>query len=321
MRGRIKFWDETLHLFEGRSYFISDSMLVRLEHLYEYFIYNFLIIYKSFLQLFLKFHFYHCYRTFCLSLSPLIIVKSFPDLATRPSNCGTLWPSASTPSKKMDTVIGCRVYVSHQTIPTQLSSLLAGIVPSRSGIWPTASCVLAIPATLVTWTPSPFPQTAVCALPVERIAKHSCGTWMRTNFCIPWTTTTSSLLCASAPTGIGCVSPTVPQSKFGIWHARKLSRNCVQKLSQAAKPIPSACLWLGPPMVKLYLLDILITLSVYGKFLFQLVKEWMKNNENEINKIAILILKLNGWMKNMTNVFFYFIRQEKLFRTGFSGIF
>ena len=37
-------------------------------------------------------------RTFFRLLSLLTTVRSFPDLATEPSSCGTLLPSASTPS-------------------------------------------------------------------------------------------------------------------------------------------------------------------------------------------------------------------------------
>lgn len=62
------------------------------------------------------------FRMFSPSLSPLTTVKSSPDHETRPSSCGTLWLSASTPSKKMDTAIGFRAFVSHQTRSIQSSS-------------------------------------------------------------------------------------------------------------------------------------------------------------------------------------------------------
>lgn len=38
--------------------------------------------------------------------SPLIIVRLSPDPETKLSSCGILWPSASTLSKKTDTVTG-----------------------------------------------------------------------------------------------------------------------------------------------------------------------------------------------------------------------
>jgi hypothetical protein len=61
------------------------------------------------------------FRMFSPSPSPLTTVKSSLDHETRPSSCGTLWLSASTPSKKMDTAIGFRAFVSHQTRSIQSS--------------------------------------------------------------------------------------------------------------------------------------------------------------------------------------------------------
>lgn len=81
-----------------------------------------------------SFHFLPHSRTFCQLHSPSTIVKSCPVPGTKPSNCGTPWPNASTQSTMKVIPIGCRASDSHRTTAIQLSYPAAGIVPSRSGI-------------------------------------------------------------------------------------------------------------------------------------------------------------------------------------------
>ena len=220
------------------------------------------------------FHILIYFRTFFQLLSQLTTVKLFPDHGTRPSNCGIHWLNVNTPFKKMDTAIGFHAFVSHQTKSIQLLSVLVGIAPSRSGIWPTANWSWTIMDTMDIWTQSLSLQTVHCAHQEERIAKLCCGIWMTANICTLWTTMTSSTLCASHLTVTGCVLLTVHPSRFGIWPARKWSKNWNQESHhKTQRPIHhNACLWLGLLMVKLCSLDTPTTRSVSGKCLSPLVK-------------------------------------------------
>merc|ERR1712099_78842 len=89
-------------------------------------------------------------RTFSPSLSPLTTVKLSPLLAIAPSNCGTLWVFASTPSKNKVTPNGFPVFDSPHWPKTQLSFHLVGINWSRSGIFLTANSSVIITDILVT---------------------------------------------------------------------------------------------------------------------------------------------------------------------------
>ena len=90
------------------------------------------------------------FRTFSPSLSPLTTVKLSPLLAIVPSNCGTLWVFASTPSKNKVTPNGFPVFDSPHWPKTQLLFHLVGINWSRSGIFPTANSSVITTATLAT---------------------------------------------------------------------------------------------------------------------------------------------------------------------------
>jgi hypothetical protein len=61
-----------------------------------------------------------------------ILNRSFLDPATRPSSCGTPWPSASTPSRRRVTLIGCPAFGSRPTTRTPSSSPAGGTDTSRS---------------------------------------------------------------------------------------------------------------------------------------------------------------------------------------------
>lgn len=68
------------------------------------------------------------------------------------------------------------------------------------------------------------------------------------SICTPWTTTTSSMLCASRPTVTGSALPMDHPSRSGIWHARKWSRNCARESLPTTHRRPthhSACHWPG----------------------------------------------------------------------------
>merc|ERR1712227_920651 len=75
-------------------------------------------------------------------------IVSLPVIA--PSNCGTLWVFASTPSKNKVTPNGFPVFDSPHWPKTQLLFHLVGINWSRSGISPTANSSVITTATLAT---------------------------------------------------------------------------------------------------------------------------------------------------------------------------
>lgn len=215
------------------------------------------------------------FRMFCLLLSLLITDKLSLAPVTRPSNCGTLWPSASSPFKKMVTPIGYPAYVSPPITPIPSLFLAVGIAPLRSGIWPTASWRTTTTVTMATWTLLLYRPMVPSAPLVARTPRLSCGIWMMARTYTLWNTTTSSMPCASHPTVIGCALPTVHPSRSGIWPARKPSKNCVPILFPMAQRLinPNVCHWLGLLMVKLCLLVTPTTQSVYGRYLFQLTKQ------------------------------------------------
>lgn len=89
--------------------------------------------------------------------SPLTTVRLFLEAETRPSSCGTPLLSASTPSRYYTEIEITRQFTNHlclyrrkvtptgypvsgslPTTTTQLLYHVAGIVWSRSGIWPIA---------------------------------------------------------------------------------------------------------------------------------------------------------------------------------------
>lgn len=152
---------------------------------------------------------------YCPLPSALTTVKSCPDPATRPSNCGTHWPNANTPFKMKATPTGCRACVSHQTTATRSSCPAAGTAPSRSGVWTIASWRSTTRDTTATWTRWPFHLMARSAPPVARTPRPSSGTWMTASTCTPWTTMKSSTHCASRQTVTGCALPMVHPSRSG----------------------------------------------------------------------------------------------------------
>lgn len=136
----------------------------------------------------------------------------------------------------------------------------------RCGTLLTASWKPTTLVTLDTWTPSPFPLTALCALQVARTLRLCSGILPRASTCTLLTTTTSSVRCASRPTNTGSASPPALLSKSGIWRTRIWWTNLSQRLSPArarprnARPLP------GLPMVPLFSPDILTTKFVSGKW-------------------------------------------------------
>jgi len=90
---------------------------------------------------------------------------------------------------------------------------------------------------------------------------------MMANICTHWTTMTALTLSASHQTVTGCALHTVHQSKSGIWHARKPSKNFVQKSFRKHKRPThhNVCRSPGRPMAKPCSLDTVTTPSVYGK--------------------------------------------------------
>lgn len=205
---------------------------------------------------------------------PLTIVKLSLALGTRPSSCGTLWPSASSPFRKMVTAIGYPVCVSRQTTPTQSSCLAVGIAPSRSGTWLTVSWKTTTTVTMATWIPWLSHPTVRSAHPVARTPRPCFGILMMARTCTLWNTMTSSTLCVSPPTVTGCASLMVHPSRYGIWHARRPLRSSAPRLCRPApRPIHhNVCLWLGPLTARLCSLATLTRPFAYGKSLYLLTK-------------------------------------------------
>lgn len=205
---------------------------------------------------------------FSQSLSQLTIVKLFLAHAIKPSSCGTLWLSASTPSKKMVIPIGFRAFVSRQIRSIQSLLVAAGIVPLKYGTWQTANWNWITMGTMDIWTLSLYRLMDLCVHPVAKIARPSCGIWMMASTCILWITMTSSMPCASHQTVTGCALPTDHPLRSGIWHARKWLRNYVQaspELIHQRQILHNAYRSHGQLMVKLFLLAIATTRFVFGK--------------------------------------------------------
>lgn len=171
----------------------------------------------------------------------------------------------------MVTAIGSHACVSRPTKWTPSSCLPDGIATSRFGTWPTANWSWTTTDTTDTWTLLPFHLMVLSALPVEKIARLSCGIWMMASICILWTTTTSSTPCASPPTVTGCALHTDPTSRFGTWQTRKWLRNSAQVSLLTPRPIHhNACHSLGLLMDKLCSLDTLTTRFAFMESLFAL---------------------------------------------------
>ena len=249
---------------------------------------------------------YFIFRTFSPSLSPLTTVKLSPLPVIAPSNCGTLWVFASTPSKNKVTPNGFPVLDSPHWPKTQLLFHLVGINWSRSGISPTANSSVITTATLATWTLLPSPQMVPSVLPVVVMEPPNCGIWAlkRPSHSTLWILVMKSMPFPFHQTDTGSVLPLVPLSRSGIWNKRSLSKNSNQKSWDTRKvPHQSAPPSAGHPMDKPSSPDTLITSSVSGHSLFHVpLPKCRPTRDSNLSvwKIGRLVWRVRHWQLTLS---------------------
>ena len=246
------------------------------------------------------------FRTFSPSPSPLTTVKLSPLLATAPSNCGTLWVFASTPSKNKVTPNGFPVFDSPHWPKTQSLFHLVGINWSRSGIFPTANSSVITTATLATWTPLLSLQMVPSVLLVVVMVPPNCGIWAlkRPSHSTLWTLVMKSMLFPSHQTDTGSVLPLVPLSRSGIWNKRSSLKNSNQKSWDTRKvPHQYAPPSAGHPMDKPSSPDTLITSSVSGHSLFHVPLPKcrpVRDSNLSVWKIGRLVWRVRHWQLTLS---------------------
>mmetsp|Transcript_24412 Transcript_24412/g.49617 ORF Transcript_24412/g.49617 Transcript_24412/m.49617 type:complete len:269 (+) Transcript_24412:250-1056(+) len=165
-------------------------------------------------------------RTSSPWLSRRTTVRSFLAAVTRPSSCGTLSDTASTPSRarlrtRMVTASGSAACAFRLPPRTRSSCRADGTSWSRSGVCPAASSRRTWSVTVVISTASLSPLTARFARLAGRTRRRCCGIFRRGSTCTRWTRdrTSPSTRWCSRRTATGSAPPPRPRSRSGTSRA------------------------------------------------------------------------------------------------------